>query len=112
MTENYWTKGDRRNEIITQTQISNKLNFRLNANYYNILEQSGLSFQFNKEIDFQANVYSKQNGFEYFVIEHENVKELYILPNENLLNYTERIISKINSCKTESEVLSLLLKVM
>ena len=38
--------------------------------------------------------------------------EFLILPNENLTEYTDRVVSKIDICKTEKEVLDLLIEEM
>ena len=112
MKNNYWTKDQTRQEIITKTQIPNKDNFNLFANYYNLMDQKGLGFQLSKDSDLPNEKLFRKNGFEYLVLEHNNQKELFILPNENIVEYTNLIVSKIDVCKTEKEVLDLLVEEM
>lgn len=109
MEINYWTKDETRQEIITKTLIPNNGNFELFASYYNLMDAKGLSFQFKENSKLQAEKLFRKNGFEYFVLQHENFNELLILPNQNLENLTERIVSKINSYKQESDVVNLVL---
>jgi len=54
----------------------------------------------------------KKNDFEYIVFDLSGQKELFILPNENIVEYTNRIASKVDVCKTEKEVLDLLVEEM
>lgn len=110
--KNYWIKDQTRQEIITKTQIPNKGNFELFASYFNLMDAKGLSFQFKENLEIQSEKLFIKNGFEYFVMQHENFNELLILPNENLEILTEKIVSKINSCNQESEVAYLVLSQM
>jgi len=109
MESNYWIKDQTRQEIITKTLIPNKGNFGLFASYFNLMDAKGLSFQFKENSELQAEKLFIKNGFEYFVLQHENYNELLILPNENLEILTENIVSKINDCTQESDVFKLVL---
>ncbi len=109
---NYWIKDQTRQEIITKTQIPNKENFNLFANYYNLMDKKGLGFQLSKGSDLPNEKLFKKNDFEYIVFDLSGQKELFILPNENIVEYTNRIASKVDVCKTEKEVLDLLLEEM
>ena len=109
---NYWIKDQTRQEIITKTLISNKGNFELFASYFNLMDAKGLSFQFRENSQLQSEKLFRKNGFEYFVLQHENFKELMILPNENLDVLTEKIVSRINFCNQESDVIDLVLEGM
>ena len=109
---NYWTKDQTRKEIITKTQIPNKENFNLFANYYNLMDKKGLGFQLSKGSDLPNEKLFKKNDFEYIVFDLSGQKELFILPNENIVEYTNRIASKVDVCKTEKEVLDLLVEEM
>ena len=109
---NYWTKDQHRNQVITKTQISNAGNFDLFATYYNLIDKQGLSFPTNFENDLVVDKVYRKNHFEYFVLKHNNRKEMYILPNEKIVEYTNKVASKIHTCKTETEVLDLLIKIM
>lgn len=42
------------------------------------------------------------------MLEHNNQKELYILPNEQIVEYANRIASKVDVCITEHEVMKIL----
>lgn len=112
MIHNYWIKDTIQKEIITKTQIPNKENLNLYANYYNLIDKKGLSFLLSLNSNMPIEKLFRKNGFEYLVIEHYNQKELFILPNENIVAYTNQIASKINECKSEEEVLKLLLQEM
>src|SRR5690554_8160980 len=103
---NYWIKDQTRQEIITKTLIPNTGNFELFASYFNLMDAKGLSFQFRENSELQSEKLFIKNGFEYFVFEHDNWKELVVLPNENLIEYTNRVISKIENCNNENEVRS------
>ncbi|MFN8266680.1 MAG: hypothetical protein U0T31_01610 [Chitinophagales bacterium] len=109
---NYWIKDETRKETITKTQIPNAGNFDVFATYYNLMDKQGLSFSLNFENDLVANNVYRKNNLEYFVLQYNDWKELYILPNENIVEYTNKVVSKINNCKTENEVLSLLIAEM
>lgn len=112
MIENYWTKDETRNEVITKTKIPNKGNFNLFTTYFNLMDKKGLSFYLSENSEFEMDKLFVKNGFEYFVLEHDNLKELMILPNENLTGYTNKIVSKIGNCNDETEVLNLLIAEM
>lgn len=109
---NYWIKNQTRQEIITKTLIPNKGNFELFASYFNLMDAKALSFQFKENSELQTEKLFRENGFEYIVLRHENFNELLILPNENLEVLTEKIVSKLNSCNQESEVMYLILDEM
>ncbi|WHF52507.1 hypothetical protein QGN23_04310 [Chryseobacterium gotjawalense] len=109
---NYWIKNETRQEIITKTLIPNKGNFELFASYFNLMDAKGLSFQFKENTELQAEKLFIKNGFEYFVLQHENFNELLILPNKNLEILTEKIVSQINFCNQESDVVHLVLDEM
>ncbi|NCO64765.1 MAG: hypothetical protein GW839_14540 [Flavobacteriales bacterium] len=112
MASNYWTKDQTRQEIITKTQIPNNGNFNIFANYYNLMDAKGLGLQLSSDLDIDVEKLFRKNGFQYIVLEHNNQKELFILPNENIEEYANQIASKIDICKTEKEVLDLLVEEM
>lgn len=112
MKLNYWTKDQTRQEVITKTLIPNKGNFELFASYFNLMDAKGLSFQFKENSELQFAKLFKRNGFEYFVLQQENFNELLVLPNENLEVLTARIVSKINKCNQESDVIELVINEM
>lgn len=112
MELNYWIKDETRQEIITKTLIPNEGNFELFANYFNLMDAKGLSFQFKENSELQAEKLFIKNGFEYFVLQHENFNELLILPDKNLEILTKKIVSKLNFYKQESDVVSLVLSQM
>ena len=112
MELNYWIKDETRQEIITKTLIPNEGNFELFANYFNLMDAKGLSFQFKENSELQAEKLFIKNGFEYFVLQHENFNELLILPDKNLEILTKKIVSKLNFCKQEYDVVSLVLSQM
>ncbi|MCZ2394225.1 MAG: hypothetical protein LC105_10235 [Chitinophagales bacterium] len=109
---NYWIKDITRKEVITKTQIPNKSNFGLFACYFNLMDKKGLALQLNKDSEIEKEKLFVRNGFEYFVFEHDSLKELMILPNKNLTEYTNKIVSKIENCKNETDVLNLLIAEM
>lgn|SRR5690554_5080279 len=110
--KNYWIKDETRQEIITKALIPNNGNFELFASYYNLMDAKGLSFQFKENSKLQAEKLFRKNGFEYFVLQHENFNELLILPNQNLENLTERVVSRINFCHHESDVITMVISQM
>jgi hypothetical protein len=112
MQNNYWIKDQTRQEIITKTQITNNGNFNIFANYYNLMDAKGLGLQLSSDIDIDVEKLFRKNGFQYIVLEHNNQKELFILPNDSIVEYTNRVVSKIDICKTEKEVLDLLVEEM
>ena len=91
MQNSYWTKDQTRQEIITKTQIPNKGNFKVFTNYYNFMDAKGLGVQLNSDATIEVEKLFIKNGFQYIVLEHNNQKELYILPNKNILEYANRI---------------------
>lgn len=110
--KNYWIKDQTRKEIITKTLIPNKGNFELFASYFNLMDAKGISFHYTENPKLQADKLFEKNGFEYFLLQHENFNELSILPNENLETLTEKIVSKINSCQEGKDVMNLILSEM
>ncbi len=112
MYKNFWIKDQTRQEIITKTQIPNDGNYTIYANYYNLIDVKGIGFQLGANSDLEVEKLYRKNGFEYLVLEHNNQKELYILPNERIEEYAERIASKIDFCKKENDVLGLLIEEM
>lgn len=112
MNTSYWIKDTAGKEIISKTQIPNKNNFKLLACYFNLIDKKGLSFQLSKSTDIEIEKLFIKNGFKYFVFEYDNLKELMILPNQNLIEYTEKILSKIDNYKTENDVLNLIIQEM
>jgi len=112
MQNNYWIKDQTRQEIITKTQITNNGNFNIFANYYNLMDAKGLGLQLSSDLDIDVEKLFRKNGFQYIVLEHNNQKELFILPNDSIVEYTNRVVSKIDICKTEKEVLDLLVEEM
>lgn len=109
---NYWNKDTTRKEVITKTQIPNKENLNLYANYYNLIDKTGLGLLLSLDFDIAIEKLFRKNGFEYLVLEHNNQKELFILPNEVIVEYTNRVASKIDNCKNEKEALQLLVEEM
>lgn len=107
--KNYWIKDQTRKEIITKTLIPNKGNFELFANYFNLMDAKGLSFQFKENSELQVEKLFRKNGIDYVVLQHKNFKELLILSNENLEILTDKIVSKINDCIKELDVVHLIL---
>lgn len=112
MQNKYWVKDQTRQEIITKTQIPNKGNFNVYANYYNLIDVKGIGFQLSSNSDLEVEKLYRKNGFEYLVLEHNNQKELFILSNERIVEYANHIASKVDVCKSEKEVLELLVEEM
>ncbi len=112
MQQNNWIKDQTHQEIITKTQISNIGNFNIYANYYNLIDVKGIGFQLGMNSNLEVEKLYRKNGFQYLVLECKNQKELYILPNDEIVEYTNRVVSKVNFCKTEEEVLQLLIDEM
>lgn len=110
--KNYWIKDESRREIITKTQIPNKGNFKIYANYYNLMDVKGLSFVYEANIKIVLEQLYNKGNFQYFVLEDNNLKNLYVLPTENINEFTNLIISKIDNCKNEKEVMDLLIGTM
>jgi len=109
---NFWIKDSTRQEIITKKPISSKANFKLFATYFNLMDKKGLSFHLNENSEFEKNKLFTKNSFQYIALQMDDLSEFLILPNENLTEYTDRVVSKIDSCKTENEVLKLLIDEM
>jgi len=112
MKNSYKIKDQIRQEIITKTRIPSKGNFNLYGNYYNLIDKKGLGFELSNDFDIPNEKLLKKNDFEYIVLNHNGKRELFILPNENIVEYLNRIVSKVDVCKTEKEVLNLLFKEM
>ena len=108
----YWVKDATRKEIITKTQIPNNRDFRLFANYFNLMDKQGLSFPLNEATEIQTDKLFTKNGFEYLILNLNNINEFLVLPNENLLDYTEKVVAQIDSCQKEKDVLNLLIETM
>jgi hypothetical protein len=109
---NFWIKDQTRQEIITKTQIPNNGNFNIYANYYNLMDAKGLGLQLSSDLDIDVEKLFRKNGFEYIVLDLSGQKEVFILPNENIVEYTNRLVSKIDICTTEKEVFDLLVEEM
>lgn len=109
---NFWIKDQTRQEIITKTQIPNIGNFNIYANYYNLMDAEGLGLQLSSDLDIDLEKLFWKNGFEYIILDLSGQKELFILPNENIVQYTNRIASRVDICKTEKEVFDLLIEEM
>lgn len=107
---NYWIKDESRQEIITKTKIHK--NFNLYASFYNLMDARALSFNINESNEIAVDKLYSKNGFEFIVLEIDKKKELLILPNENLFEYTNKVVSKLEKCNDESEVLKLLFSEM
>lgn len=112
MSKNYWIKDPTRKEIITKTQIPNSGDFEFFATYYNLMDKQGLSLSLNFENNLILEKLYRKSGFEYLVIEHNNLRELYILPNDHIEEYANRVASKLNSCNNENAILNLLIAEM
>ncbi|MCZ2100510.1 MAG: hypothetical protein LC107_03110 [Chitinophagales bacterium] len=112
MNTNYWVKKEVYKEVLTKTQIPNKGNFSLMAYHFNTMDKKGVGFYFDKSIEFKNDFVFRKNGYEYVVLDHKIFKEFLILPNNNLPEYVDNVASKIDNCKTETEVLSLLIAEM
>jgi len=112
MQQDYWIKDQTRKETITKTLIPNLRNFELFATYYNLIDKKGLSFPLSFDNELIVNKIYQKNLYNYFVLEHNGLKELYILPNENITELTEKIVSKIDDCCCENEVVDLLITEM
>lgn len=112
MQNNYWIKDHSQQEIITKTLIPNNGNFNLFANYYNLIDVKGIGLQLSPTADLEVEKLYRKNGFQYIVLEYNNQKELYILPNERIEEYVNTIVSKIVFCKLEIEVFQSLIDEM
>lgn len=109
---NYWIKDPTRSEVITKTQISNKGNFEFFATYFNLMDKKGLALTLSENPIIEKNRLFIKNGFEYIVLQYENCNEFLVLPNENLEVLTEKIVSRINDCNDESEIINLVISQM
>lgn len=109
---NYWIKDQARSEVITKTKIPSKANFNLFATYFNLMDKKGLAFHLNENSTFELDKLFAKNGFHYLALQLGNVKEFLILPNENLTEYTNKVVSKIENCNDETDVLNLLIAEM
>lgn len=110
MKINYWSRDTSRQEIITKTKIHK--NFNLYASYYNLMDAKTLSFNIDEANEIAVDKLYSKNGFEFIVLEIDKKKELLILPNENLFEYTKSVVSKIDKCNNEADVLDLLINEM
>lgn len=109
---NYWIKDQTRQEIITKTRIPNIGNYNIYANYYNLIDFKGIGFLLSSSSNLEVEKLYRKNGYEYFVIEHNNQKELYILPHKRIEEYADRITSKVDFCASNDEVLQLIIEEM
>jgi hypothetical protein len=112
MIQDLWIKDTTLSEVITKTLIPNKNNLSLFACYYNMMDKKGLSLHLDAKMKIETDKLCMKNNLHYFILEHDNIKELLILPNENLVEYTEKVISKIDTCKSNMEVLQLMVNEM
>ena len=112
MQDNYWIKDETRKEIVTKTKIPNKKNFSLFATYFNLMDKKGLSFSLDAKPEFRMDTVFRKNGFEYIVLTYNDLKEFLVLPNENLNEYTDNVVSKIEHCQNETDVLNLMIAEM
>jgi hypothetical protein len=112
MQNNYWIKDTTKHEIITKTQIPNKANFNLFANYYNLLDIMGLGFQLSIGFEITIEKLFRKSDFEYIILDLNGQEEFFILPNESIVEYTKRVALKIDVCKTEKDVVNLLIEEM
>lgn len=108
----YWKKDITRKEVITKTQIPNKGNFDFFATYFNLMDKKGLSLQLTENPIIEKNKLFTKNGFEYILLQLDGLNEFLVLPNENLEILTENIVSKINDCNDESEIIKLIINQM
>ncbi|PIV16122.1 MAG: hypothetical protein COS42_11655 [Flavobacteriales bacterium CG03_land_8_20_14_0_80_35_15] len=76
------------------------------------MDKKGLGFQLSKDSDLPNEKLFRKNDFEYIVFDLSGQREFFILPNENIVEYTNRVVSKIDVCKTEKQVLDLLVEEM
>lgn len=112
MQNTFWIKDQTRQVIITKTQIPSKSNFNLFANYYNLIDKQGIGLQLSKNFEIPMEKLFKKKDFEYIILDLNGQRELFILPNENMFEFTNRVVSKIDFCITEKEVLNLLIAEM
>lgn len=108
----YWIKDKTRQQIITKTQIPNKGNFKIYANYYNMMDTKGIGFHFSFCKNIEVEKLFEKNGFQYIVLEHNKQKELFILPNERIEEYSKKNVSKIDYCTNEEEIFQLIIEEM
>lgn len=112
MNTNYWIKKEAYKEVLTKTQMPNKGNFRLMAYHFNAMDKKGIGFYFDKSIKFKNDKMYIKNGYQYLVLEYDDFKEFLILPHNTIPELADRIISQIDTCKTEKEVIDLLIAKM
>lgn len=110
--KSYWIKDESRQQIITKTPIPNKGNFKVYANYYNLFDAKGLGFSINDTIDIEVEKLYVKEQFQYLVLEQNQQKELYILPNEKMTDYVNNVALQLNQCQTEEDVICLLFSEM
>ncbi len=109
---NYWVKREAYKEVLTKTLIPNNGNFSLMAYHFNAMYKKGIGFYFDKNIKCKNDFVFRKNGYEYVVFEHDNFKEFIVLPNDKLPELAERVVSKIDDCSTELEVINLIIEQM
>lgn len=110
--KSYWIKDESRQQIITKTPIPNKGNFKVYANYYNLIDAKGVGFSISDTIDLEVEKLYVKEQFQYLVLEQNMQIELYILPNENITDYLDRVNLRLHHCQSEEEVLALLITEM
>lgn len=110
--KSYWIKDESRQQIITKTPIPNKGNFKVYANYYNFIDAKGLGFSISDTIDIEVEKLFVKEQFQYLVLEQNQQKELYILPNERMTDYVNNVALQLNHCQTEADVIRLLFSEM
>jgi len=109
---NFWKKDQTRQEIITKTPIPNNGNFNLFANYYNLIDVKGIGLQLSNNSELEVEKLYQKNGFQYIVLVQKNQKELFVLPNNKMEDFAQRISLKIDFCKNEKELLQLVFNEM
>lgn len=112
MQSNYWIKDEARNEVITKTQIPNKGNFEFFATYFNLMDKKGLALTLSDNSIIEKDKLFTKNGFQYIILSLNGMKELLVVPNENIEILTEKVVSKIDNCKTENDILNLIIEEM
>ena len=106
MQHNYWIKDTNRQEIITKTKILNEANFNLYASYFNLMDAKGLVLELQEISQFEVGKIYKKSDFYYLVLNLKNRHELYIMPNEKLVDLTHYIVDDLINCKSEHQLLN------
>lgn len=112
MIENYWIKDPTRREIIAKTQIPSKANFNLFATYFNLMDKKGLALTLSDNPTIEKDKLFTKNRFQYIILSFNDMNEFMVVPNENIEILTEKVVSKINYCKTENDILNLIIAEM